>query len=256
MTNTYTGRFNRKEGWVDVDDLRFTMNRGAEMVVPVCKFLVDAGYADGSLDLVNPDGALCWKVTSIFNLALMTRHETFRIMTPGLTPYILIDRAKPTLAAEILTLTKIESASEIIQANPADMVADEVEAPAVIREKKVVTPEKKVTTPEKKVVTRKAPTFVPVKTVDVAGGPVPFTEKFINYTVDGVTVRVNPVHRMAFNIILTSPDKWECVNGRTRNYLTERGWVKVVNGLPQLTAFGRGLVEAVIGGPLQMAVAA
>ena len=57
--------------------------------------------------------------------------------------------------------------------------------------------------------------------------------------VEGQTVRVNPAHRVAFEIVMQTPSKWEAdVHPKTRTYLVEQKWIAVTNGRPSFTNFG------------------
>jgi hypothetical protein len=68
---------------------------------------------------------------------------------------------------------------------------------------------------------------------------VPPDDKFVFVEVAGQRIRVNPMHRKAFNVILDTPEKWEVdIHGKTRGYVLEMGWVVVKNGTPALTELG------------------
>ena len=73
----------------------------------------------------------------------------------------------------------------------------------------------------------------------------PIERKFIFVTVGEETVRVNPKHREAFEVITKSPKTWEtAVHPKTRNYLVNVKWVAVYNGVPTLTEIGGQIAEA------------
>jgi hypothetical protein len=68
--------------------------------------------------------------------------------------------------------------------------------------------------------------------------------KFVFVTIAGEKLRVNPMHRKAFEVITGTPAEWEAIHAKTRNYVVNVGWVKVQEGVPALTKLGEQVREA------------